>query len=254
MAMIRGLVQLTLLEAIRVRLGWIIGISLAASFGLAQFIDQVALVESRQIQAVILAAALRFSSAFIVMMFVVTSMVRESNDKVTDLLLSMPVSRATFLAGKLCGYFMVALIVGAAHCVPLALLAPGPGLAVWSCSLLLELTIVAAISLFCVLSLTQTVSAIAASAGFYLLARAMGTIKIIAGASLAHTPTFGDRAINLIVDGIALLLPDLDRMSQSGWLVDPPPFQVIAGVAGQAAIYIALLGAASLFDLYRKNL
>jgi ABC-type transport system involved in multi-copper enzyme maturation permease subunit len=254
MEMIHGMTRLILLEALRVRLGWIVGISLAAAFGLAQFIDHVSLMESQLIQTSILAAALRFCSAFIVIMFVVTSMVRESNDKVTELLLSLPSSRTHFVVGKSAGYVLVALIVAVSQAIPLSLIAPGKGLALWTASLMIELAIVAVASLFCVLSLTQTVSAIAATTAFYLLARSIGTIQLIAEGTGAQSASLGDKVINSVVAIVTLMVPSLDRMTQSSWLFESPDLQILAPIALQGGLYALLLSAASLFDINRKNL
>jgi len=254
MAMIHGMVRLILLEALRVRLGWIVGISLAAAFGLAQFIDHVSLMESQLIQTSILAAALRFSSAFIVIMFVVTSMVRESNDKVAELLLSLPSSRTHFVVGKSAGYVLVALIVAVSQAIPLALIAPGKGLALWTASLMIELAIVAVASLFCVLSLTQTVSAIAATTAFYLLARSIGTIQLIAEGTGTLSASLGDIVISSVVAIVTLMVPSLDRMTQSSWLFESPDLQILVPIALQGGLYALLLSAASLFDINRKNL
>lgn len=254
MAMIHGMIRLILLEALRVRLGWIVGLSLGAAFGLAQFIDRVSLMESQQIQIAILAAALRFCAAFVVIMFVVTSMVRESNDKVAELLLSLPSSRTHFVVGKSAGYVMVALIVAIAQAIPLALIAPGKGLMLWTASLMIELAVVAVASLFCVLSLAQTVSAIAATTAFYLLARSIGTIQLIAEGTGAHAASLGDKVINSVVAIVALMVPSLDRLTQASWLFEPPAFESLVSVALQSGLYMLLLSSASLFDIYRKNL
>jgi len=129
---------------------------------------------------------------------------------------------------------------------------PG-GLAIWVVSLVCELLIVTAMSLFCVLTLTQVVPAFAAVAGFYLLSRSMGAMQIIAGAALQE-PTLTDRVVNAIVELIALLLPALDRMTQTTWLLEPAPgASTLGAIVGQTAIYLVLIGAAALFDLYRKN-
>jgi hypothetical protein len=129
---------------------------------------------------------------------------------------------------------------------------PG-GLAIWIASLVCELLIVTAMSLFCVLSLTQVVPAFAAVAGFYLLSRSMTAMQIIAGAAL-HDPTLTDRVVDAIVELIALLLPALDRMTQTTWLLESPPGASALGpIAGETAVYLVLIGAAALFDLHRKN-
>ena len=252
--MIHGMIRLIVLEAMRVRLGWIVGISLGAAFGLAQFIDRVSLMESQQIQGSILAAALRFCAAFVVIMFVVTSMVRESNDKVAELLLSLPSSRTHFVVGKSAGYILVALIVAISQAIPLSLIAPGKGLVLWTASLMIELSIVAVASLFCVLSLNQTVAATAATTAFYLLARSIGTIQLIAESTGAHAASLGDKVINSVVAIIALMVPSLDRMTQAAWLFEPPSLQALMPIALQGGLYALLLIAASLFDIYRKNL
>jgi len=253
MPIVASLAKAVLLEAVRNRLLWLAAVAIAATFGLAQFLSQVAITESREIQAALLAALLRVSAVFIVVTFVITSMVRESSDKVTELMLSLPAPRATYFFGKFAGYAAVALILALLCALPLALFAYPGGLAIWAASLLCELLIVTAMSLFCVLSLTQVVPAFAAVAGFYLLSRSMGAMQIIAGAALQE-PTLTDRVVNAIVELIALLLPALDRMTQTTWLLDSAPgASTLGAIVGQTAIYLVLIGAAALFDLYRKN-
>src|SRR4051812_16060622 len=121
----RIIVRLTLLEAVRARLPWVVGFSILIAVGLERFLGQVALIESRDIQAAVAAAGIRFTAAFIVIVFVVTSMVRESGDKVTELLLSQPISRSSYYWSKLAAYCLLAALVGAALALPLLLAAPG---------------------------------------------------------------------------------------------------------------------------------
>ncbi|TMG75117.1 MAG: ABC transporter permease [Betaproteobacteria bacterium] len=253
MPIVASLAKAVLLEAVRNRLLWLAAVVIVAAFGFAQFLNQVAITESREIQAALLAALLRVAAVFIVVTFVITSMVRESSDKVTELMLSLPAPRAIYFFGKFAGYAAVALILALLCALPLALFAHPGGLAIWAASLLCELLIVTAMSLFCVLSLTQVVPAFAAVAGFYLLSRSMAAMQIIAGAALQQ-PTLTDRVVNAIVELIALLLPALDRMTQTTWLLESAPgASTLGAIAGQTAIYLVLIGAAALFDLYRKN-
>jgi len=253
MPIVASLAKAVLLEAVRNRLLWLAAVVIVAAFGFAQFLNQVAITESREIQAALLAALLRVAAVFIVVTFVITSMVRESSDKVTELMLWLPAPRAIYFFGKFAGYAAVALILALLCALPLALFAHPGGLAIWAASLLCELLIVTAMSLFCVLSLTQVVPAFAAVAGFYLLSRSMAAMQIIAGAALQQ-PTLTDRVVNAIVELIALLLPALDRMTQTTWLLESAPgASTLGAIAGQTAIYLVLIGAAALFDLYRKN-
>lgn len=244
----------TLLEAARNRLFWLAAIAVGVALGLAQFLNQVAITESLEIQTALLAALLRAAAVFIVATFIITSMVREANDKVTELMLSQPVPRSSYFLGKFAGYALVAVILALAFALPLALFAPRAGLAAWAASLVCELLIVASVSLFCVISLSQVLSAFAATAGFYFLSRSMAAMQVIAGASLTSEHTFADTAINWIVNAIALLLPSLDRMTRTDWLVNTEPgIDETLGLVAQSVIYVVLIACAALFDLHRKN-
>jgi len=251
---IASLARITVLEAVRNRLAWLAAIAIVMAFGLAQFLNQVAIAESREIQSAMLAALLRVAAVFIAAAFVVTSMVREWNDKATELLLSLPVPRSTYFFGKFAGYAALALILAPLMALPLVLVSRHGGLVLWTLSLFCELLIVTAVSMFCVLSLTQVVPAFVAVAGFYMLSRSMAAIQIIAGAPLQE-PTLADRIGNTIVDLIAYVLPALDRMTQTSWLMEPGPVSLgaVGTVLVQTALYVVLICAASLFDLYRKN-
>jgi len=252
MPIIASLARTTLLEAVRNRLLWLTGVVVVIAFGLGQFLSQVAIAETREIQIALLAAPLRAAAVFIAAVFVITSMVRESSDHVTELLLSLPAPRSSYFLGKFAGYASVALILALLCALPLSVLATPSGLALWTASLVCELLIVTAVSLFCVLTLAQVVPAFAAVAGFYLLSRSMAAMQIIASASL-HEQTFADRVVNVIVDLIALLLPSLDRVTQTTWLLGGATGNVLLEVFGQTAIYLVLICSAALFDLYRRN-
>src|SRR5258708_5931913 len=174
MPIVVSLARATLLEAVRNRLLWLAVMVVVIAFGLAQFLNQVAITESREIQTALLAAPLRVAAVFIVAVFVITSMVRELSDKVTELLLSLPAPRSAYFFGKFSGYALVATVLALLTALPLVPFANFQGLVLWTVSLICELLIVAAMSLFCVLSFAQVVPAFAAVAGFYLLGPAPG--------------------------------------------------------------------------------
>ena len=252
MSIVVSLARATLIEAVRNRLLWLTLIVVALAFGLAQFLNRVAIAETQEIQSALIAAPLRIAAVFIVAVFVITSMVRESSDKVTELLLSLPAPRSTYFFGKFAGYASVAVIVALLCALPLVMLANLPGLALWAASLVCELLIVTAVSLFCVLALSQVVPALAAVAGFYLLSRSMAAMQIIAAAPL-HELTIGDRVVKTVVEAIAFVLPAIDGMTQTVWLHGPAAPGVSFAVFGQTSIYLVLICSAALFDLHRKN-
>ena len=244
----------TLLEALRNRLLWLALILVASGLAFTQFLQQLAITESTQIKVALLAALVRVGAVFMLASFVVTSMVREFNDKVMELILSRPIPRSSYFFGKLAGYAMAALALALIFSLPLALFAPAPRVAIWGLSLACELLIVTAVSLFCVLTLTQVISALAAFTGFYLLARTIGTLQIIAANPLSDSTMPSQQFINLAVDAIAFLLPGLERMTQTSWLIymAPTPDEVM-GLIAQTAVYVLLLCGAALFDLQRKS-
>jgi Cu-processing system permease protein len=254
MALSSHLIRMIAFEALRSRLAWVALVLAGVAFGVAQFISQVALIESSQIEVALIAALLRAAAVFIVATFVISSMVRESNDKITELLLSQPMPRATYFLSKLCGYTAVSLLLAAAFALPLAVLATPGRAALWGVSLACELSIVAAVSLFCVISLSQVLPAFAATAGFYLLSRSLQSMQDIAAAPLIPSEGWTASLVRGTVDAIALVMPSLDRFSLTRWLIENPPTAAeIQLVLAQTVVYLTLIGAASLFDLYRKN-
>jgi ABC-type transport system involved in multi-copper enzyme maturation permease subunit len=244
----------TLLEAARSRMLWLVAVLLALSLGAAVFLGQVAIIEAAEIQVTVIAALLRGAGAFLTAAFVVMSMVRESNDKVLELMLAQPWPRAAYLIGKFVGFTTAAVLLAIVLCVPVALLAPTLGTLAWGLSLACELVIVTAMSLFCVITLTHVVPALAAVLGFYVLARSIAALQIIATAAEASV-AWTDRAASWIMQAIALILPRLDEMTQASWLVAAPPTTgAITNVLIQTVVYTILLVAAAQFDLHRQNL
>ena len=60
--------------------------------------------------------------------------------------------------------------------------------------------------------------------------------------------------IPFTVEGLALVMPALDAWTQTAWLVnEPASWSALIQLAGQSALYVALLTAAAMFDFHRKN-
>lgn len=244
----------TLLEALRNRLAWLVLIMMAGAVALSGFLNELALTESRQLQAAVLAAVLRLAAVFLMAAFVITSMAREANDKGLELLMALPLPRAVYLFGKLAGFATLALMPAGLFGALGLFFAPPAQAGLWAFSLLCECWIVAAFSLLCMLTLSQVLPALAAAFSFYLLARAIGALQLLGhGAGVASS--FGQQALNSGIDGLALLLPHLDRFTRSDWLVYHNGSGAELGmIAVQTVIYVVLLSAAALFDLHRKEL
>src|SRR5882762_7834185 len=94
------LARFVLLEARRSGLPWLAAACIALSAGLAGFLSQVALTEGRELQAAVVAAALRACAVFLVAAHVASSSLREMNDKGLELMLSLPLARSTQYLGR----------------------------------------------------------------------------------------------------------------------------------------------------------
>ncbi len=243
----------TLLEAARNRLLYLVALILAVALAFALFLKQVAITESSDIQTAFLAALLRLSAVFVAATFVIVSQVREANDKVMDLLLTRDLSRAEYFFGKLLGYLAAALLLALLFTLPLCFFAPVNRALAWGLSLFLELTIISALSLFCVMTFNQVVGALVAVAGFYALARSMAALQLIGASRLGEGNGFIDKIANYVLDAIAFFLPRLDLFTQTGWLLGAGTAINASWLVAQSVIYVALLSQAAMFDLKRKN-
>lgn len=248
------LARFVLLEARRSGLPWLALACIALGAGLAGFLSQVALTESRALQAALVAALLRACAVFLIAAHVASSTLREMNDKGLELMLTLPLARSTQYLGRLAGFAVLGILLAAAFSVPLLLWAKPAAVALWGLSLACECALAAAAALFFAMALAQLVPAIAATAGLYLLARSIGAIQAIAGGPLAE-PSLAGTAARWMVNAVALLLPRLDSVTRTEWLLYAPPSgAAYASALAGLGLYVLLLVAAGLFDFQRKSL
>lgn len=243
-----------LVEALRSGLPWLAAACALVSLGLAGFLSRVAITESSALQASMAGALLRACAVFLIAAHVVASVAREANDKGLELALALPISRPSYYLGKLAGFACAGALLASLFALPLLAWAKPADLAAWWLSLAAEAALVAAVALFFASAMAQTVPAIAAVAGLYLLARAISAIQAIAGGPLASDTPLA-HAARWMMDALALLLPRLDTVTRSDWLLyGAPPAAELAHALLGLALYFVLLAAAGLFDFSRRNL
>jgi ABC-type Na+ efflux pump permease subunit len=247
------LARAVLLEARRGGLPWLALAAVVLAFVLAAFLSQVALTESLALQAALMAALLRVCAVFLLASQVVSSTLREINDKGLELMLSLPLSRSTHYLGRLLGFVVCGAALAAVFSLPLLAWAPPPAVALWGLSLACELALVAAAALFFAMTLAQLVGALAATLALYLLARSIGAIQAIAGGPLAEASSAGSVARQAL-DALGLMLPRLDAVTQTGWLLyEAPALPVYAWSLAELAVFAVLLTVAGLFDFHRRS-
>jgi hypothetical protein len=245
----------TLLEALRARVIHVLAAGLALATLGALFAAELAITESARLRAVLLATTVRSGVVLLVAVHVISTLARELSERSCDTLLALDLPRATWLAGRLGGYALLAVLAAAAAFVPLALLAPVPAALVWSASLALETTLVAAAALFFLVTFAHPAAAAVFVAGFYLLARSIDALLLIAAAPLGAAHGALHALADATLHALAWLLPALARVTQSAWLVDGlPAASTLALLAAQGLVYCVLLAAAASYDLRRKEL
>jgi ABC-type transport system involved in multi-copper enzyme maturation permease subunit len=244
----------TLIEALRSGLPWLATGCVVAVLGLSGFLSQVAITESTALQASTSGALLRACAVFLIAAHVVASVSREANDKGLELVLALPISRPAYYLGKLLGFAAAGALLTTLFALPLLLWAKPVDLVAWAISLAAETAVVAAAALFFASAMTQTVAAIAAVTGLYLLGRSISAIQAIAGGPLAGD-SLPSHAARWIVDALALMLPRLDAVTRGDWLLygAPPAGELTQSLFG-LGLYLVLLVAAGLFDFSRRNL
>ncbi len=244
----------TVREALRNRIMWLLGIVVVSSFGLAEFVGEVAITEVRETKSALLAGFLRVFSVFLIAVFVTTTVVRDFNDKVLESILSLPFPRSVYYFGKLIGFFVLAVLAGLAIAAGLLLYATPVQVTVWVVSLACELVIVGTVGLVCIFSFQHPIPALSAVFGFYVLARMIGAIELMGASPLILQGKTSQEIISAIVSGIAFVLPDLYRYTQGRWLMyEGVAFGDLGPILVQTTVYLVLLCGVGLFDLYRKN-
>jgi hypothetical protein len=123
----------------------------------------------------------------------------------------------------------------------------------WTLSLFVEGVIVAMAALFFALALPSAVASALACLGLYALGRMIGLLGAIAAAHGQSGPIAW--SADQLVGVLALVLPRLDLLSRSVWLVHGVGDLAELGPALlQGALYVVLLAAAASFDFGRRQL
>lgn len=249
-----AIARYTVLEAWRTRLLLAAALALALVFAASAFVRELALVQDERMQTAFYAATARVAAVFIVALHVVGSLAREFADKGPDAVLALNIARWRYLVGKAAGYGVLCAIVAGLAALPLLVLADAPRVAVWFASLALEASIIAALAVFCVVTFSHVTPAMAFVAGFYILCRGITGLTLVALHPIAGEGTAMHEGMAWAVRAIGLLLPRLDTWTRTAWLIDDPAAAGELGhLALQAAVYVALLIAATLVDFYRRN-
>jgi len=246
--------RFTLIESLRNRLLLLSFLVIGISFGLVEFIGDLAITEHRVTQVAILAAFLRMSAVVIVTLFVVSSTVRELHDKTLEMILAMPIHRGSYYLGKLLGYLHIALLVSVIFGALLLLYAAPDQVAIWVISLFLELILVVALSLVMLFTFNQVPSALTGVLIIYGASRIATSIFLMSKYPIIAHTSMSQKFMDGFVELLTWLLPDLHRFTQTEWLAyNTAEWPMLWPLFVQTVIYLVFLSFIALFDFYRKN-
>ncbi len=251
--MILAIARNTCIEAFKNRMVFFYFLLAAVAVGLVEFVGQLTLLEHKQAQISLLAFMLRLLAVFFSLLMAVFSVTRDQQDKTLALMLALPMPRAHYFGGKALGFCVLGGGLVGINAGLLALYAPIVPLGYWSLSLLLELAIIIVFSLWMSLTFQNPLPAIVLSLLFYLLARNLGALQLIAAYADQNPGLQVDTLLHVFFIGLSWLLPPLHLFTQSEWLLDASSIEFMR-LLPQAILCIGLLSTAALVDLYRKVL
>jgi ABC-type transport system involved in multi-copper enzyme maturation permease subunit len=250
----RPLIYYVLMAAMRDKL--ILSLILFMTVGtcVAIFIGSSAVIEADQFALVFASTGLRLAGMMGLVLFAVFYVRRAFETKDIDFLLSRPVSRTCFIVSHAVALSILA--VGVALFAELALLLLASkniiidGHVLWMLSLMVEFVIMINVALFFSMVLSSAASAAMAVAGLYILGRMMGQILgiIDEGMKIANFEIMSG-----VMQLVSLIVPRLDLMAQTTWLVYGPGGDGPGIVLAQGAAYTLLLIVAATIDLRRRE-
>lgn len=244
----------TFVEAIKNRLFVLMIAGLVCIFGITLFLGELAITETREVQVSIMGYIARLFAVFITSLFVITTLVREFNDKTIEFIIALPVPRYAYFFGKFFGFAFLSVFVSIIVSFPVFFYTEFIQGMLWCTSLVCELFIVVALCLLCLFTLGQVTTAFFTVMAFYILARSIGTIQLISQSPILESTNVSQLFMNQLLDLIAFVIPDFGNFTQSEWLVyHTGNTDGLSMIAIQTLIYIFLLSSAALFDLYRKE-
>lgn len=233
-----------------------IGIISLVSVSLSLFVGEIAIFETSQAQIALTASFLRLSILFFLSLFSINSLVREMNEKMLLLYLSLPLSRSVFIIGKFLGFSILGMVFASIATLIVSLFADPYTSMLWGLSLMLESWIIIGLSFLCAFSFAQITTAFSAVSGIYLLSRSLSALLLIANNPLSRDQsTVSHHFMQGLFSLLDYLLPRLDRFTQTKWVMyGEVSSSEMCFVIQQALVYLLLLLSVTIFDFYRKNL
>lgn len=217
--MISGpLVRFVLTAALRDKLMLTLVLMIVTGAAISVFLGGATITEKESFALVFGATGLRFLGVIGVVLFCCFYTRRSFETKEVEFLLSRPISRMTFLFSHAAAYIVLACAIAAAVSAAVFFLGKPNlgGFGLWSLSLGVEFSVMAIAALFFSMVVSSASGSALAAIGLYVLARLIGTLL---GIAYQAPENMVFAALNNAMEIISILVPRLDLMGQTSWLV-----------------------------------
>ncbi len=269
----KTLIKYILTAALRDKLMMTLALMIAMGGVVAVFTGSASVTEGDSFALVFGSGGLRFLGVTGVILFCCFYVRRSFENKEVEFLLSRPISRPCFLFSHAAAFSILSFFIALAIVLVVSVVGRPDmgGLAVWGASLAVEFAMMSVAALFFSMVLSSAAGSALATLGFYALARMIGTLLGIMDVAPVN---WFFAVIGSLMKLISIIVPRLDMMGQTTWLVygtagsggvkflpDAGSYAHIVmeniGLAGfiglQGLVFIALLLAASSYDFLRRQ-
>ncbi|TNE31893.1 MAG: hypothetical protein EP349_03190 [Alphaproteobacteria bacterium] len=211
------LIRYVLTAALRDKIVITIFLMIAIGAATASFLGAASVAEQQELAVVFGAGGLRFLGALGTILFCCFHIRRSFEHKEVEFLLSRPISRIGFLISHAAAFMIIGTAIAAVISIAVSLIgnADFEGLLLWGSSLAVEYIIIATTALFFSMVISSAAGSALACLGVYVLARLIGML-------LGITYVMDNTLIAFlgnIMEIISIIIPRLDLMAQTSWLV-----------------------------------
>lgn len=227
---------------------------LGVAMSLSIFLGSSAITEKEQFSLVFMASTLRIGGLITLILFIIFYVRRSFEGRDVEYLLSRPMTRAQFLLGHFLAFAVIGTILSGFITLALFFMPNVTGQGanfLWGVSIWAEYMMMMSMAVFFAFVLSSPVMATLMSLAFYVLARLIGEILGIIQADNSDGMMALMEKMMLL---ISILVPRLDLMGQSSWLVYGVQDSISLGfILLQGSVFCGLVYFATLIDLNRKE-
>ena len=250
-----SLFRYLMLGILNLRLIVLVSILVITAVLLSSFVAELAIINSRQIAAAVLADMLRYSFVFLALLLVTTNVADDFEFKQFERLLTMPVARWQYIAAQFLTIASIAFILTLPVLLVVAIASSIEIALYWSAALWLEILLVGLVGLLAILSLEKIPQAVFFSVAVYLLAKLSGLISQMLSESVYISDGgAANRFAEFVFSGILHIIPRLEAFAQNDVFFESQGLvNMLLSQLGTVSLYSMFLLAVCLIDFYRKE-